>query len=841
MTKLLEVAVAAPIAQTLTYRLSKAENVPERLSDLVGRRVMVPLGARMVTGYVLGEAAACETEFIIKKIRKVLDTAPLFPANLIPFFRWIAAYYHFPIGETIRTALPAGLAPKPVTIIRLKKGGEQKQAVVETLPDAPWKRELVVKGELSVAQSKEVLADSRNAACISELVEKNILVLSKELRPDAVREKNEECFSLCCPLPGYLQGDKVPDREMVKQNQDVAQQCFGTTLKLSETKTLYFIQRLGGDDENAVPGKELRKAYSGASAVLPHLIELGLVAKEQRRIFRSPLGERLARFPVPERLTPDQERVLDIIIPALAAKKYQTFLLHGVTGSGKTEVYLQAAQATLDEGRDVLIIVPEITIATQLEAQFVSRFGEKVVLQHSGLSQAERFDQYYLALCGKARIVIGARSAVFAPLADPGLIVVDEEHDSSLKQDDSLRYNGRDLAVVRARKNNAVVILGSATPSVVSYQNATSGKYQLIRLPQRIGEKKLPEVHLIDLKEKKYGDKKSLFRPALEDALRENLNNKEQSVILLNRRGYAASEICQECGEPVQCRNCNVSLTRHQESKTLLCHYCGYSIYAETVCSHCGSFSFVSVGIGTERVEQELVTMFPKARIARLDADTGRNRKMLLRLIKEMRDGDIDILVGTQMIAKGLHFPGVTLVGIVWADGGLAIPDFRAAEKTFQLVTQVTGRAGRGEKPGKVFIQTMRPNHYAIALAARHQYEKMVETELELRSSPEYPPFVRLVAVHVRGGRQERVQKCCAKLLQICTDLVKKQGLGVEILGPAPAPIDRIKNRYRWQILLKSSNIDQLHQLAAYVQEVERSSCGSGCQVILDVDPENLM
>lgn len=837
---LLEVAVAAPVDQTLTY------NLPDHLmpagkdadQPLIGRRVLVPLGRRKVTGYVLGETRDPGGTFTIRDISAFLDDSPLFPANLVEFFRWIAEYYHYPLGETIKTALPAGLTPKSARILRLNEEGRELWKI-DRGKDG-WQQRLLENGALTVAMSRKVLADRSSAAVVSRLLKDGILSLVDHLDCDAIREKREECYSILCDLPEVMTREVAPDRESMKVYDGGGVLALTPPLKLSECKTLHYLYRLGGKKPGGVPGKELRGSYSGASAVLSSLVERGLIKREERRVFRSPLGEQLSHYPRPVLLTPGQERVLTEIVPAIHGRHYKPFLLHGVTGSGKTEVYLRAAEEAVAMGRDVLVIVPEIAIATQLEAQFVSRFADLVVLQHSGLGKAERFDQYHLALSGAARIVIGARSAVFAPLADPGLIIVDEEHDSSLKQDDGLRYNGRDLAVVRARQNGAVVLLGSATPSVVSYRNGLSGKYRLLTLPERVGDRSLPDVTIIDLRDSDSLGKKSLFRPPLLDAIRENLEQAKQSVILLNRRGYAASVICRECGEPVQCANCNVSLTQHQASKKLLCHYCGYAVHSDTVCK-CGSFSLVSVGIGTEKVEQELIELFPTARIARLDADTGRDREAFLKILKEMRDGDIDILVGTQMIAKGLHFPGVTLVGVVWADGGLAIPDYRAAEKTFQLVTQVTGRAGRGEHPGRVFIQTLRPDHYAIALAATHNYEAMVTKELELRSSPQYPPFVRLVTVHIRGELEERVRECGANLGKACRQFVKAGRLAVEVLGPAPSPIDRMKNVYRWQLLLKSASLDSLHTLCRHIESTWQRNCSRQCRVILDIDPENMM
>ena len=421
------------------------------------------------------------------------------------------------------------------------------------------------------------------------------------------------------------------------------------------------------------------------------------------------------------------------------------------------------------------------------------------------------------------------------------MIIVDEEHDGALKQEDGLRYNGRDLAVVRAKQHNSILLLGSATPSVTSYHNAITGKYRLLELPGRIGDQQLPRVTLIDLRKKPQKEEHFLFREKLIEALTRNLKKGKQAIILLNRRGFATSMICKECGLPVQCRNCSVSLTMHQAQQQLLCHYCGYSTHSSTVCESCGSLSLGTVGFGTERVEEELRALFPAAQIARLDGDSGANRKKFLTTIRQMNEGELDILVGTQMVAKGLHFPGVTLVGVVWADGGLAMPDYKAAEKTFQLVTQVTGRAGRGEEPGEVYIQTMRPEHYSIKYAASHDYERMVEKELELRQAPGYPPYVRLAGIHVQGESQNEVKDCAQRIAECAASIIREKDIAVELLGPVPSPLDKLKGKFRWQILLKSSHINALHQLCDYVQLVKKESCGQRCRVVVDVDPENMM
>lgn len=841
--KYVEIAVAAPIDRTLTYILPDEviSGSGEQASEtLIGRRVLVPLGGRKVTGYLLDEAGVVDNSYQLRKILELLDPQPLFPAALIGLFRWVAEYYHYPIGEVIRAALPSGLTPKSKRVLELTDEGRRAFSQKDQGREA-WKQTLMTHGRLTAAVSRELLGDEDTRGEIRRLLRLQQLKLVQIMTGNDVREKRETCYRLNLAkldLPGAHVGELD---DLQKYRQQLALET-GDEFKLSEAKTVYHLARCGSDETGGlVPRKELLEAYGGAAKALHALMARGLVLQEERRVFRNPLGEKLERIPAPSALTEEQRLVMTELLPAIAATGYSSFLLHGVTGSGKTEIYLQAAAACLARGRSVLVLVPEIALATQLEAHFVSRFGDQVVLLHSGLTASERFDQWSLAMNGSGRIVIGARSAVFAPLADPGLIIVDEEHDGGLKQDDGLRYHGRDLAVVRARIQGAVVLLGSATPAVVSYHNALSGKYRLLTMDKRVGDRSLPKVTIIDLRKPQPSGKRSLFRPLLADALRANLQKGRQSVVLLNRRGFSSNVICQECGTPVQCRDCHVTLTLHRRQQRLLCHYCGYGVPEMTVCESCGSTQLVPVGFGTERVEAELHELLPDARIARLDTDTARDRNAFVQILKLMRAGEIDVLVGTQMIAKGHHFPGVTLVGVVWADGGLAIPDYRAAERTFQLITQVTGRAGRGEEPGEVFIQTMRPDHYAIALARSHSYRELVKKELDLRRNPPFPPFVRLVAVHIQGESEADVETSASRIAAACRSIIGTGRRGLEILGPAPSPIDRLRKNYRWQVMFKGESAELLDGLCRYVRLHSGQLAVGRCQIILDRDPENLL
>ncbi len=832
----IEVAVAAPLYQSLSYSFDSA-----REGDPVGRRVLVRLGAQKVTGYVLGLLPEEDVSYRILPVLRFLDgrDQPLFPSNMVPFFRWIAQYYHHPIGEVVRTALPGGLTRRNRKVIKLcslplEKTPEWPDAA-GSVPD--WLETLCSKKVLTPAVSRRVLADGDARKVIDGWIREGLVVLDDIVENEKIREKTERCYRLLqqIELPDAPQADA--GREALKEA--AGRKINGRALGIPQLRTLMYLSQIAAEkDIEVVPAKDLRKIYSGASKALKILEERGIVASEKRRIYRNPFGETLTHFAKPERLSEEQEQVLSQILPALDAGNFKTFLLHGVTGCGKTEVYLRAAEQTLGNGRDVMVLVPEIALATQLEAHFVSRFGEQVILLHSGLSQGERFDQWSLAMKGRARVVIGARSAVFAPLQNVGLIVVDEEHDSAYKQEDGLRYQGRDLAVLRARCSSAVVILGSGTPAITSYASARNGKFELLHMRQRVQNRALPDVTLVDLRntsEKKRGE--ALGRK-LNEELAQNLKDKKQSILLLNRRGFSSIYLCRDCGEPVQCRHCHISLTYHKKRKKLVCHYCGFSLRENVICAKCNSTELIPVGFGTERVELELRERFPDARIERIDSDTAADRRKFHKVLKKMHGQEIDILIGTQMIAKGHDFPNVTLVGVVFADGGLSMPDYRGAERTYQLLSQVSGRAGRGESPGRVVVQTLRPEHYAIELARTHDYEKLYDREMEIRSNPRFPPYLRMVNLKISGSSESLVQKTAVELAQLCR---ADAGGQVEVLGPAPSPIDRIRDRYRWQVLLKGAGPGPLHALCEMILENSARLSKGDIRIAVDVDPESMM
>lgn len=807
----LEVAVAAPIQQSLTYLARPGDRPPQP-----GCRVLVPLGRRQVTGYVLGPAAAPEAGLKIKSYSELLDREPLFPAAMVGFFRWLADYYQHPLGEVIKTALPAGTTTASSRRLLLTEAGAGHLAGLAGTAKGPaWLDDLLARRELPPGATRKLWRDSAARRRLTKWLAAGWLELREEINGDSVRARQVTCATLTAA--GLRE---VPDN-----------------LKKSELKTLTILRELAGGQSVPVPRPQLAREYPGARAALAALATRGLLSLTELPLYRDPFGEAPLVFPEPERLTAEQETVLAAIDEALAGGRFAALLLHGITGCGKTEVYLRAARRCLAAGRAVLVLVPEIALTTQLEGHFLARFGSEVALLHSGLTPGERFDQWQRIIKGEARVVIGARSAIFAPLARPGLIIVDEEHDSSYKQEDGLRYQARDLAVLRASLAGGVALLGSATPSLVSYQHAINGKYRLLSMTRRVAEQELPRVEVIDLRRiKTVSGRPPLFSPELTVALKETLAAGDQSLIFLNRRGFASLLLCRACGQAVRCPSCAISLTLHQARGELLCHYCGHTINSRTLCSQCRSTELIPVGFGTERLESELKTMLPAARIARLDRDTSSNRQQFLEILRAVHERKVDILVGTQMITKGHHFPHVTLVGVVWADASLNLPDFRAGERTFQLLSQVTGRAGRGEKPGRVIIQALNPDHYAIAAARSHDYQSFFAQELALRRELHFPPCGLLVNLRFDGVEEVLVRKAAEQTAGQAQRW--SRGRKISILGPAPAPLSRLQGRYRWQLLLKGDNRADLHALC---RQLSGDREAGPVKLTVDVDPENML
>ena len=649
-----------------------------------------------------------------------------------------------------------------------------------------------------------------------------------------------------CPIGEVIKAALPPGMSPKRKTATVVQpklRRFVRLLKSSEDQELTDAQRRALDTLTAngpMLLQSLIKDANVSASTVSSLEKKALVESYIKAIRRDPLSENLGISDVEHNLTAGQATVLAQIEEQMNTSDYSAFLLHGVTGSGKTEVYMRAMNKALSLGRSAMMLVPEIALTPVFSRRLRARFGDQVAIFHSSLQKGERFDEWTRVRNGEARVVIGTRSAVFAPVKNLGLIVVDEEHEASYRQQESPYYNARDVAIVRAQKESATVVLGSATPSLESFHNARKGKYQFVRLPERIGARPMAEAKIVDMRTVfARHAKPRVFSDELLEAIRETRERGEQSINLLNRRGYSSYILCRSCGETVQCPNCDVTLTYHRSERVIVCHYCNHREPVPRVCPSCGKKYIYYVGEGTEQLEEMLKLLFPSLRVARIDRDTTARRKVFEQSLADFSAGRIDTLVGTQMLAKGHDFPNVTLVGVVSVDAGLALPDFRSAERTFQLITQVAGRAGRGDRPGRVLIQTYHPYHYSLRHACAQDYEGFFEEELRYRQNHSYPPFVALASLLIHGPDLGRVRSDSLELRKQL-DLVN-QDRKCRILGPAPAPLSRLKGEHRFQVLIKSRSRKHLREVADAALKAVADKGANLRSINLEIDPVSIM
>ena len=648
-----------------------------------------------------------------------------------------------------------------------------------------------------------------------------------------------------CPLGEVIKAALPPGMSPKRRDATFAKpklRRFVRLLQPSEQKLTEAQRRVITTLENSGPMslQSLLRTASVSASTISSLENKALLEVYVEAIRRDPLADASGLKSAEHTLTPAQSSVLTQIEQQIDSESYSAFLLHGVTGSGKTEIYMRAIDKTLQLGRSAMMLVPEIALTPVFSRGLRARFGDRVAIFHSSLQKGERFDEWTRVKNGDARVVIGTRSAVFAPAKNLGLIVVDEEHESSYRQQESPYYNARDVAIVRAQKEAATVVLGSATPSLESFNNARKGKYQLLTLPERIAARPMATARIIDMRNvfARHG-KPRVFSDELLEAIRETHERREQSIILLNRRGYSSFILCRSCGETVQCPNCDVTLTYHRSERVIVCHYCNHREAVPRVCPSCGKKYIYYVGEGTEQLEEMLKLLFPALRVARIDRDTTARRKVFEQSLADFSAGRIDTLVGTQMLAKGHDFPNVTLVGVVSVDAGLALPDFRSAERTFQLITQVAGRAGRGDRPGRVLIQTYHPYHYALRHACAQDYEGFYEEELRYRQNHSYPPFVALASLLVHGPDLGRVRSDSLELRKQLD--VANEERKCRILGPAPAPLSRLKGEHRFQMLMKSRSRKHLREVAdAALKSVSENGINLR-SINLEIDPVSIM
>jgi len=785
--RLIQVVVPVPFQAPFTYRLPDGAAEPAR-----GVRVLVPFGGRRMIGVVVGPAAEGGGREL-KDVLQLLDEEPLVPPPLLDLADFVAAHYLAPPGECFKLVMPPAGVRASRAVARLLKPIESgADPVLQAL----------AKGPLRVSTLAQRLGRDPQAR-LARLQKDGVVAVDQDLSTAGFREV----------------------RVAVRTETPAGR------LGRAQAEVLARVEAAGGRARVA----EVVRDRPSLRSALDRLATLGLLRIEAEREHRAPVG--LPPVDTAE-VTPsgDQDAALRAISAAVEAGGFRPFLLHGVTGSGKTEVYLRAVEVALARGRGAILLVPEIGLTPMLVRAARARFGSTVSVQHSELSAGERHDEWWRIREGEARVVVGARSAVFAPMPEPGLVIVDEEHDGAYKQDESPRYHARDVAVLRARLEGCPVVLGSATPSVESHANALGGKYTRLALPTRVGPQGLPRVEIVDRRAVLREGGEAMLSPALREALALRLERGQQSLVLLNRRGYATSLVCRECGQQAMCPNCSVSLTLHQGGRSALCHYCGHETKSPTSCPSCRGAYLRLTGFGTERVAEAVSQALPKARVGRLDRDVASRRGVVAQTLLAFESGELDVLVGTQMIAKGHDFPRVTLVGVIDADVGLGMPDFRSAERTFQLLTQVAGRAGRGETAGEVILQSHWPDHYALGFACAQDYESFFERELEFRRTMGYPPASALVNLIVRS--QDEL-KGAAEAKALAAALRTSAPGRYRVLGPAHAPLARIKSEHRFQILLKGSRPAMRDAVKAAL--VARYGPQRWPGVAVDVDPLTVM
>lgn len=820
MRRYFEVAIPLPLRKTFTYFL------PEPISQDVqqGMRVLVPFGKRSVIGYIIAEQKKEEIKIKgekVKGIMKVMDEMPLLSEEILHIAKWASDYYICGFGEMIKAALPSGGGRvSDRKVIKITEAGLMALNETKDIEDNEELKLLQLlkqKAEWPIAKARKLQGFQNINARIRKLIEKGFAEV-KSIRSILNLKEKIELFASIVKKQGW----KLHDYRKL---------CKHAYRQIAILELLF-------EEEKAVPYSEIKGKTGSPFSVIRALEKKGLVQLEKRKVRRKPVSLE----PIGKKefiLNKEQKLALDEIENALKADTFKVFLLKGVTGSGKTEVYLRAIERALKMGKDALYLVPEISLTPMLQREITGRFGDKVSLLHSALTPGERFDEWLRVKHAEAKIVLGARSAVFAPLENLGLIIIDEEQDPSYKQDESPRYNARDLAIIRARDKNIPVVMGSATPSMESFSNALDGKFALLELKSRVEKRPLPEVTVVDMKEecKKKGERIVVSEKLMQE-IKKKVQSGEQVLILLNRRGFSSFVQCRDCGKSIQCPRCSLALTHHKIGERLLCHYCGYWRKQPEKCPFCGKENLLFGGEGTEKLEAILSEQIEELRIGRMDRDTVRGRGGHMRILKAFEGGEMNILVGTQMIAKGHDFPSVTLVGVISADRILCLPDFRASERTFQLITQVSGRAGRGEIPGLVIVQAYHSGHYAIQTAIHQDFEAFYEKEIKFRRVMKYPPFSVMANIIIQNRDIKRGSDHAKKVSQMMRRLSDGK---VKVMGPAMAPISRIRKNYRFQIVVKArARKDIKEMLNIFLDEAGKKRIPTK-EMIIDVDPISLM
>jgi len=806
-----DVALPVPLDTAFTYR------IPDNEQAAVGARVLVPFRQRKLSGVVTrlhDDAPGLE----IKNLAAVLDRTPVLSAELLALGKWISDYYLAPIGEVLRTMLPLGAEFKREIGYRITDEGERAlhMAGMSGSPTRARKTPEEQYAEFRVLDyllSHDVIRDQAL---------RSITRVSKPVLTAMVRKK-------------WIAAEDLSGTRNTTRRAKFAILRHAEAKLNSNQRTLIEALAAAGGEVSL----ELLRELAVPRTTLGRLVKRGLVEIAERVLEPARHASKVQPMPVDFALNADQERALDRILASVAAATFSPLLLHGVTGSGKTAVYLAAMRSVLEARKSAILLVPEIGLTPAVAAELYRVFGEQVAILHSGFSDRERAEQWHRIKHGGVQIVVGTRSAVFAPVEKLALVIVDEEQDSSYKQEETPRYHARDVAVMRAKMTNAVVVLGSATPSLESYFNAKGKRYGLLELPDRVEQRPLPAVEIVDMRQEfqETGHEQVVSRKLVSE-IKARLERREQVIILLNRRGYSPLALCRACGKTMQCRNCAIAMTHHKGSRRMKCHYCGFTAPVPSICPECGSEYLYFLGTGTEKLEELLHSMFPQARMRRLDRDTVRSHADFERTLNALNAGEVDILLGTQMIAKGHDVHGVTLVGVIGADAALGFPDFRSAERTFQLLAQVAGRAGRGQTPGRVILQTYFQDHYAVQCAAQHDFVSFYEKELRFRSWMHYPPFSALANVVIHSGKLDEALRWSGELGRWFESTRHE---GVRVLGPAAAPIVRMKRDYRYHFVLKAASREKLNALLRSMLAYAAECKIPRTQVIVDVDALWLM
>lgn len=818
-------SVVFPLPQDLAFTYA----IPDRLKSIVhcGSRVVAPFGRRSQEGVIvalLDEPALPDHSIEIKNLSDCLDGPPTFSSELITLTKWMAGYYLSSHGEALNCAVPATIRSHRRRIVHLLATDEQ----IETLGKrAPVQMEILhtlqAYGSLSPNQLIARLRGGNSSLkrALSILRGKGLVEIKSDLSVKT-KPKTEKFASLA--------------KSITEVESAIESFTKGATKQIE-------ILRLLIEINSSIPTSEITKRAQTSLTTLRQLEKKKLVKIDAVEVLRNPLSLESVTPSQAPILNTDQLATFKAIRDAIDSKQHKVFLLHGVTGSGKTEVYIQAISRVIEYGKGAIVLVPEIALTPQIVSRFVGRFGSRVAILHSNLSDGERFDQWHRIRMGHADIVVGPRSAVFAPVTDLGIIVVDEEHETSYKQEDTApRYHARDVAAKRSELVNCPLVLGSATPSLESFYSAQRGEYHLLRLPSRVKNIKMPPVQVVDMCNELKQNNRTIFSAMLRNSIKDRLAKNEQIILFLNRRGFSSYVFCRACGFVEQCDNCSISLTFHFDTKLMMCHHCGDARPTSNVCPQCGSTYLRYFGLGTEQVEQDTIKAFPHASVKRMDADSTSRKDAHQKILDAFKAREIDILVGTQMIAKGLDFPNVTLVGVISADTALNFPDFRAGERSFNLLTQVAGRSGRGKAGGEVIIQTYMPKHYSVQASKTHDYQSFYRQEIAFREELLYPPLTHAATLLLRGEVETEVIRLANTIFKRLKALKIQRFPDVEILGPVAAPLSKIMGKYRWHFFLRNTDVEKLRE---FLRQAIRSN-GSpriprNIDLVVDIDPVTVL